>query len=64
MPVMDVRKVRVRMRGWRMFVRMAMRFQAIPFKIMRMLMVHIVRVTMGMRQAFMNMQMTVTFGQV
>jgi len=64
MPVMDIRIVRMKVCQWNVFMRVNMRLDAIPFEIMRMLMMHVVAMGMAMREPVMGMFMAVRLGQV
>lgn len=64
MPVMNVRIVRMLVRDHFMPVWMHMGFAAIPYKIMRMLMVLVMTVRMLVLHCFMRVLMLVSLGQM
>ena len=61
---MDVRVMRMRMPQRLMPVRMCMRFPAIPFEIVLVLMMRVVPMGMRMRHRFVHMFVIVRLGQV
>ena len=63
-PMMNVREVRVQVRQRRMSVRMRVRLTAIPWKIVRMLMVVVVRVAVRVLEDFVRVFMLMMLGQV
>jgi len=54
-PMMDIREMPMRMDRGRMYVEMAVRFRAVPYKIMRMLVMFIMRMRMFMFQRRVTM---------
>ena len=64
MPVMNVRKMGMRMRQRRVFMGVYMRLRAVPFEVMFMLMVSIVTVRMGVPHPLMMMLMFMSLRHV
>ena len=63
-PVMDIGEVRMRMHERVVFVRMAMRFLAIPAEIVPVLVMLVVTMAMLMLERFVFMRVFVAFAQV
>ena len=64
MPVVDVGVMRVAVGDRRMCVLMRMRLAAIPRKIVRVLVVHVVHVAVGVGHGLVGVRMLVALGQV
>ena len=64
MPMMNVRKMRMRMRDWRVLMRVHVWFHAVPLKLMRVLMMFVVPVRMVVSKRYVGVRMFVSFSNV
>ena len=62
--VVNVRKVRVLVRHYRMVMRMGMGLRALPGKVVRMLVMRVMHMAVCVRKRFMRVFVFVVFGQV